>query len=89
MESNHDKAKIRRKDSVASCGIAALFLQSGRTTHSGFHIPLNITDEQHVKGKYEGEDWIKITKRLLLQKGKNAKEEIDQSIYPKGAAKIP
>jgi hypothetical protein len=42
-----------------------------------------------VKGKYEGEDWIKITKRLLLQKGKNAKEEIDQSIYPKGAAKIP
>jgi hypothetical protein len=87
MESNHDKAKIRGKDSVASCGIAALFLQSGRTTHSRFRIPRNITEEQHVKGKDEGEDWIEITKRL--QKGKNAKEEIDQSIYPKGAAKIP
>jgi hypothetical protein len=30
---------------VASCGIAALLLDGGRTTHSRFHIPLNITDE--------------------------------------------
>ncbi|XP_062189934.1 uncharacterized protein LOC133892964 [Phragmites australis] len=30
---------------VASCGIAALLLQGGRTAHSRFHIPLNITDE--------------------------------------------
>jgi ATP-dependent DNA helicase PIF1 len=30
----------------------------------------------------EGEDWIKIPKDILLQKGKNAKEEIVQSIYP-------
>jgi hypothetical protein len=30
---------------VASCGIAALLLDGGRTTHSRFHIPLNIIDE--------------------------------------------
>ena len=30
---------------VASCGIAALLLQGGRTTHSRFRIPINITDE--------------------------------------------
>jgi hypothetical protein len=30
---------------VASCGIAALLLEWGKTTHSRFHIPLNITDE--------------------------------------------
>jgi hypothetical protein len=30
---------------VASCGIAALLLDGGRTAHSLFHIPLNITDE--------------------------------------------
>jgi hypothetical protein len=30
---------------VASCDIAALLLEGGRTTHSGFHIPLNAIDE--------------------------------------------
>ena len=30
---------------VASCGIAALLLQGGRTTHSRFRIPINIIDE--------------------------------------------
>jgi ATP-dependent DNA helicase PIF1 len=30
----------------------------------------------------EGDDWIKIPKDLLLQRGKNAKQEIVQSIYP-------
>ena len=30
---------------VASSGIAALLLQGGRTAHSRFHIPLNLTDE--------------------------------------------
>jgi hypothetical protein len=42
-----------------------------------------------MKRKDEGEDWIKITKRLLLQKGKNAKEEIVQSIYPKLLQRYP
>lgn len=30
---------------VASCGIAALLLQGGRTAHSRFHIPLILTEE--------------------------------------------
>jgi hypothetical protein len=30
---------------VASCGITALLLEGGRTTHSRFHIPLNTTEE--------------------------------------------
>jgi hypothetical protein len=30
---------------VASCGITALLLEGGRTTHSQFHIPLNTTEE--------------------------------------------
>jgi hypothetical protein len=30
---------------VTSCGIAALLLDSGRTTHSQFHIQLNTTDQ--------------------------------------------
>ena len=30
---------------VVLCGIAALLLQGGRTTHSRFRIPINITDE--------------------------------------------
>jgi hypothetical protein len=30
----------------------------------------------------EREDWIKIPKDILLQKGENVKEEIVQSTYP-------
>jgi hypothetical protein len=30
---------------VASCGITALLLEGGRTTHSQFHISLNTTEE--------------------------------------------
>jgi hypothetical protein len=30
---------------VASCGITALLLEGGRTAHSRFHIPLNISDD--------------------------------------------
>jgi predicted RND superfamily exporter protein len=30
---------------VASCGVAALLLQEGRTSHSRFHIPLIHTEE--------------------------------------------
>jgi hypothetical protein len=30
---------------VASCGITALLLEGGKTTHSQFHIPLNTTEE--------------------------------------------
>ena len=33
---------------VASCGIAALLLQGGRTAHSRFHIPLILKMSQHV-----------------------------------------
>jgi hypothetical protein len=41
--------KIRSEGKIvlalASCGIAALLLEGGRTAHSRFHIPLNTTDE--------------------------------------------
>jgi hypothetical protein len=39
-----------------------------------------------MKRKDEGEDWIKIRKCLLLQKGKNAKEEIVQ-VYTQSCCK--
>ena len=39
----HSEGKIVL--AVASCGIAALLLQGGRTAHSRFHIPLILTDE--------------------------------------------
>jgi DNA replication protein DnaC len=37
---------------VASCGIAALLLEGGRTAHSRFHIPLTNTDESTCEIKH-------------------------------------
>jgi len=50
---------------VASCGIAALLLQGGRTAHSRFHIPLNITDETTCEIK-QGSHLAELLKKTSL-----------------------
>jgi hypothetical protein len=50
---------------VASCGIAALLLEGGRTTHSRFHIPLTNTDESTCEIK-QGSDLGALIKKTSL-----------------------
>jgi len=50
---------------VASCGIAALLLQGGRTTHSRFRIPINITDESTCEIK-QGTHLAELLKKTSL-----------------------
>jgi len=50
---------------VASCGIAAHLLQGGRTAHSRFHIPLNITDETTCEIK-QGSHLAELLKKTSL-----------------------
>ena len=50
---------------VASCGIAALLLQGGRTAHSRFRIPLNITEESTCEIK-QGSHLAELVKKTLL-----------------------
>jgi len=50
---------------VASCGIAALLLQGGRTAHSRFRIPINITDESTCKIK-QGTHLAELLKKTPL-----------------------
>ncbi|XP_040248155.1 uncharacterized protein [Aegilops tauschii subsp. strangulata] len=52
---------------VASCGIAALLLQGGRTAHSRFHIPLILTEEStcDIKQGSHLADLLKKTSLIL------------------------
>ncbi|KAM3367371.1 hypothetical protein ACQJBY_016147 [Aegilops geniculata] len=50
---------------VASCGIAALLLQGGRTAHSRFRIPLNITEESTCEIK-QGSHLAELLKKTSL-----------------------
>jgi hypothetical protein len=51
---------------VASCGIAALLLQGGRTAHSRFHIPLILTEESTCDIKQRSDLAELITKTSLI-----------------------
>jgi hypothetical protein len=50
---------------VASCDIAALLLEGGRTAHSRFHIPLSNTDESTCEIK-QGLDLAGLVNRPSL-----------------------
>ena len=50
---------------VASSGIAALLLEGGRTTHSRFHIPLNLTEESTCDIK-QGSHLAELLKKTSL-----------------------
>ena len=50
---------------VASSGIAALLLQGGRTAHSRFHIPINITEESTCEIK-QGSHLAELVKKTSL-----------------------
>jgi hypothetical protein len=50
---------------VASCGITALLLEGGMTTHSRFHIPLNTTEESTC-GIKQGADLTALLNRTSL-----------------------
>nr|ABA95557.1 AT hook motif-containing protein, putative [Oryza sativa Japonica Group] len=50
---------------VASCGIAALLLQGGRTAHSRFRIPIKITEESTCEIK-QGTHLAELLKRTSL-----------------------
>jgi hypothetical protein len=56
---------------LASCGIAALLVEGGRTTYSRFHIPLNITDESTCEIK-QGSDLADLIKRTSLILGRGS-----------------
>nr|XP_040256329.2 uncharacterized protein LOC120974039 [Aegilops tauschii subsp. strangulata] len=71
---------------VASCGIAALLLQGGRTAHSRFRIPLNITEESTCEIK-QGSHLAELLKKtsLILWDGapmanKHCFEALDKSL---------
>lgn len=71
---------------VASCGIAALLLQGGRTAHSRFHIPLNITEEStcEIKQGSHLAELIKKTSLILWDEApmanKHCFEALDKSL---------
>lgn len=71
---------------VASCGVAALLLQGGRTAHSRFHIPLNITDEStcEIKQGSHLAELIKKTSLILWDEApmanRNCFEALDKSL---------
>ena len=50
---------------VASSGIAALLIQGGRTAHSKFRIPINITDESTCEIK-QGTHLAELLKKTSL-----------------------
>jgi hypothetical protein len=71
---------------VASCGIAALLLQGGRTAHSRFRIPLNITEEStcEIKQGSHLADLLKKTSLILWDEApmanKHCFEALDKSL---------
>jgi len=71
---------------VASCGIAALLLQGGRTAHSRFRIPINITDEStcEIKQGTHLAELLKKTSLILWDEApmanRNCFEALDKSV---------
>ncbi|XP_035831966.1 uncharacterized protein LOC110870312 [Helianthus annuus] len=71
---------------VASSGIASLLLSGGRTAHSRFHIPLNLTEESmcHIKPDGEVADLLKQTKLIIWDEApmihKHAFEALDRTM---------
>ncbi|KAJ1257558.1 hypothetical protein BS78_10G005300 [Paspalum vaginatum] len=71
---------------VASCGIAALLLQGGRTAHSRFKIPLNITEEStcDIKQGTHLAELLKKTSLILWDEApmanRNCFEALDKSL---------
>lgn len=71
---------------VASCGIAALLLQGGRTAHSRFRIPINITDEStcDIKQGTHLAELLKKTSLILWDEApmanRNCFEALDKSL---------
>jgi ATP-dependent DNA helicase PIF1 len=59
----HSEGKIVL--AAASCGIATLFLQGGRTAHSRFHIPLILTEES-ICDIRQGTHLAELLKKTLL-----------------------
>ena len=59
---------------VASLGIAALLLPSGRTTHSRFHIPINVNDEStcEIKQKTQTSELLLKTSIILWDEARMA-----------------
>ncbi|XP_062206115.1 uncharacterized protein LOC133907990 [Phragmites australis] len=71
---------------VASCAIAALLLYNGRTAHSKFHIPINITDESTCEIK-QGSHLAELLKKTSLilwdeapMANRNCFEALDKSL---------
>jgi hypothetical protein len=71
---------------VASCGIAALLVQGGRTAHSRFKIPINITDESTCEIK-QGTHLAELLKKTSIiiwdeapMSNRNCFEALDKSL---------
>ncbi|XP_076895083.1 uncharacterized protein LOC143547573 [Bidens hawaiensis] len=83
-------ASIRSKGevvlNVASSGIASLLLEGGRTTHSRFLIPINLTEDSicPVKGNTDVHDLLKKTSLIIWDKApmihKHAFEALDRTL---------
>jgi hypothetical protein len=71
---------------VASCGIAALLLQGGRTAHSAFNIPINLTDQStcYIKQGSHMSDLLTKTSLILWDEApmanKKCFEALDKSL---------
>jgi len=71
---------------VASCAVAALLLQGGRTAHSRFKIPVNITDEStcDIKQGTHLAELLKKTSLILWDEApmanRNCFEALDKSL---------
>ncbi|XP_035830063.1 uncharacterized protein LOC110944792 [Helianthus annuus] len=71
---------------VASSGIASLLLPGGRTAHSRFHIPLNLTETSmcFIKPDHDVADLLKKTKLIIWDEApmnhKHAFEALDRTM---------
>ena len=71
---------------VASCGVAALLLQGGRTAHSAFNIPINLTGEStcYIKQGSHVADLLMKTSLILWDEApmanKKCFEALDKSL---------
>jgi len=80
---------------VASCGIAALLLQGGRTAHSRFKIPINITDEStcEIKQGTHLAELLKKTSLILWDEApmanRNCFEALDHSHRNRSRWRVP
>ncbi|XP_022003435.1 uncharacterized protein LOC110900885 [Helianthus annuus] len=84
-------AAIRSKGeivlNVASSGIASLLLDGGRTTHSRFHIPLNLNEDSvcHIKPDDDVAKLLQQTKLIIWDEApmvhKHAFEALDRTMH--------